>query len=75
MGSDLEGVFVPGVEGFGEGSRNGETRRRVVEAVEKTRSKSLAEHRPKKTRHVWAWRQDCPLMAPFTSWPRHSTEQ
>ena len=74
MGSDLEEVFVPGVLGVGEGSRSGETRRRVVEAMEKTRSllltKSLEEHRPRQTE-----RQDCLLMATCSPWPRHSSEQ
>ena len=49
------------VEGVGAGSVSGETRRRIVEAREKTRSllltKSLEQHRPRKDRHVMGWRQ------------------
>ena len=58
---DIEGVFSVDLEGVGEGSVTGETRKKVVEATEKTRSlllsKSLQLHRPQKARPVWAWRQ------------------
>ena len=61
LGNDVKDVFLASNEGVGEGSCNGETRRRVVEAVEKTKSLLLTSflelHRPRKARHVWAWRQ------------------
>ena len=61
LGTEMEGVFDAEVEGVGDGSISGETRRRIVEAVEKTRSlllsRCLEQHRPQKDRHVWAWRQ------------------
>ena len=59
--TDIEEVFVTGIEGVGAGSVSGETRRRIVEARERTRSilltKSLEQHRPRKDRHVMSWRQ------------------
>ena len=49
------------VEGLGNGSVSGATRRRVTEAVENTRSKVLVKAlslvRPKTTRASWSWRQ------------------
>ena len=41
--SDVEEVFVTGIEGVGAGSVSGETRRRIVEAREKTRSLLLTK--------------------------------
>ena len=38
FGNDGEDVFLASNEGVGEGSCNGETRRSVVEAMEKTKS-------------------------------------
>ena len=61
LGTGIEEVFEAEVEGVGEGSCSGETRRKIVEAVEKTMSlllsRCLEEHRPRKDRHVWAWKQ------------------
>ena len=49
------------LEAFGEGSTNGKTRGKVVEAIECTRAKVLAKTleliRPTSTRAAWAWRQ------------------
>ena len=49
------------MEGLGEGSITGSTRRRITEAVENTRAKVLEKAlslvRPKTTRAAWAWRQ------------------
>ena len=45
----------------GDGSVTGETRGRLVEAMEKVRfmllSRALELHTPKKDRHAWAFRQ------------------
>ena len=61
LGVELEEVFVSGVEGVGGGSINGETKKKIVTAVEKTRSllltKSLEQHRPRNARQVMGWRQ------------------
>ena len=61
LGNYVEDVFLTSNEGVREGSCNGETRRSVVEAMEKTKSLlhtwCLEQHRPRKARHVWAWRQ------------------
>ena len=65
---DLEGVFVPSVEGVGEGSRNGETKSRVVDGsgedkVSPTFLEPCRAQTKEKTRLVWAWRQDFLVMA------------
>ena len=61
LGKDLEEVFVCSVEGVGAGSINGETKKKIVAAVEKTRSllltRTLEQHRPRKDRHVQGWKQ------------------
>ena len=38
LGEEVEDIFTSGVEGVGQGSVSGETRRRIVEALERTRS-------------------------------------
>ena len=47
--------------GLGDGSTSGETRKRLVEAIECTRAKVLAKAlelvRPTSTRAAWAWKQ------------------
>ena len=49
------------MEGLGDGSTSGKTRKRVVEAIECTRAKVLAKAlelvRPTSTRAAWAWKQ------------------
>ena len=49
------------VEGVGDGSVTGETRKRIVDAMEKTKSlllfSSLEGHRPRSARHCVAWKQ------------------
>ena len=58
---DVEGVFDVSLEGFGGGSVSGQTRGLIVSAREKTRylllEKYLSEHRPKRDRPAWAWKQ------------------
>ena len=61
MEREMEPVFTVAVSGLGEGSVSGETRGKIVSAREKTRAlllnKALAEHRPKKDRPAWGWKQ------------------
>ena len=61
LGVELQEVFVSAVEGVGGSSINGETKKKIVTAVEKNRSllltKSLELHRPRKARQVMGWRQ------------------
>ena len=61
LGKEAEEVFTVPVAALGMGSVSGETRGKIVGAREKTRAllleKSLDEHRPKRDRPAWAWRQ------------------
>ena len=61
LGEDVPSVLDTPVEGVGDGSVSGATRKRVVEQVENMRAKvlekSLSDVRPKTTRAAWAWRQ------------------
>ena len=42
LGGGIEEVFAPGVEGVGDGLVTGETRKRIVDAMEKTKSLLLS---------------------------------
>ena len=57
----MEEVFMSDAEGVGGGSVNGEIKKKIVTAVEKTRSllltKSLEQQRPREARQVMGWRQ------------------
>ena len=61
LGEEEPKVLACGTAGIGDGSVNGETRRRLTEARENWRAKVLAKGleqvRPKSTRAAWAWRQ------------------
>ena len=61
LGEELEGVLAMTVEGFGEGSTDGSTRRKVVERREKLRGsvigKALELHPDQLARPVLAWPQ------------------
>jgi hypothetical protein len=71
LGEDVKEVFQVREEGVGCGSVTGETRGKIVEAREMTRSKllirALEEFRPQKARPVWSWRQRDKLS---TAWLR-----
>ena len=61
LDKDMDPVFAGNLEGLGGGSVTGATRGEIVSARERTRAlllaKALADHRPKKDRPAWAWRQ------------------
>ena len=61
LGKDIEKVFSTPLAGLGNGSVSGKTRGDIMSAREKTRSllmsKALSQHRPKRDRAAWAWRQ------------------
>ena len=60
-GHELPKVFSCQVEGIGDGSVTGDTRRLIVQTREVTRAKMLDRalelHRPQRDRVAWSWRQ------------------
>ena len=77
---ELEKVFMSGVEGVGGGSVNGETKKKIVVAVEKARflllTKSLEQHRPIISKQVLGWkqRQDHLFVDLGWSWSGHQPD-
>ena len=61
IAEDVPEVLSSLVQGLGNGSVSGETRKKVVEARENVRAKvlqkALSEVRPRSVRPAWAWRQ------------------
>ena len=61
LGEEVPSALDWAVEGIGDGSVSGDSRSKVVEAMENTRAKvlnkALKEVRPKSTRAAWSWRQ------------------
>ena len=61
LGEEVPAILDTVVQGIGDGSVTGETRGKIVTALENQRSKvltkALLEVRPKNTRAVMAWRQ------------------
>ena len=61
LDKDMDPVFAGNLEGLGGGSVTGATRGEIVSARERTRAlllaKALKDHRPKKDRPAWAWKQ------------------
>ena len=61
LGDVLEGALAMGVEGIGDGSVSGATRRLIVEQRETLRArvldKSLSVHHDQAARPVWVWQQ------------------
>ena len=61
LGGEMEQVFTTEIQGIGGDSVNGETRGSLVEARDRVRAclltRSLEQHRPRKDRQAWAWKQ------------------
>ena len=70
LGQELEAPFSVALEELGEGCTTGETRGKLVEARERTRSlllsRALSTHRPRQDRHVLAFRQRDKLSVAWT---------
>ena len=78
LGEEVPAVLATPLPGLGAGCVTGETRGKVVEAVENLRAKvlkkALHQVRPKSTRAAWAWKQrDKVSSAWLLATPGHDT--
>ena len=66
LGGEMDPVFAVYLEEIGRGSVNGGTQGLIVREKIRALDKALADHRHKKDRPEWAWRQRDKIS---NSWP------